>query len=167
VRPQTSLSTVKSDEYEKTKLFDRMVVRARQDLYMSLLEEGFDGVDEEALYQDMDDIGHSAQVVSAALQSLVKDRYVSSFRSKSGTRLSLTLKNVPDARMMSVEVKKVIQGGAIVVVDDEREAMLDAANYVGPRELIRKGRRFRALCELYDSKEGLNLNVRQVLRAET
>jgi ERCC4-related helicase len=167
MRPQTSLSTVKSDEYEKTKVFGRMVARATQDAYMGLLEAGFDGIDEDALYQDMEDIGHSAQVVSAALQNLVKDRYVSSFQSKSGTRLSLTLKNIPDARMMSVEVKKVIQGGAIVVVDDEREAMLDAANYVGPRELIKRGRRFRALCELYDSKEGLNLNVRQVLRAET
>ena len=67
---------------------------------------------------------------------------------------------------MTVEVEKVMQGSAVVVIDDRWHARLEAANYGGPRELMKKGRRFKALCELYRSDGVLNLNVRQVVQAE-
>ena len=37
---------------------------------------------------------------------------------------------------------------------------LKAANYKGLRELMRKGKRLRSLCEQYDSFGVLNVNVR-------
>jgi Fanconi anemia group M protein len=165
--PEAPLSTVKREEYEKTKSFDRTVARARHDLYMRVLDEAGGSVDEELLYDETEELGYSRSVVFAAMQGLLKRRYLVSTPSKEGTMVSLALKNIPDAMLMTVEVKKVLLGGALVIIDGEREAMLDAANYSGPRELIKKGRRFKALCELYSTPEALNLNVRQVLQVQS
>jgi Fanconi anemia group M protein len=66
---------------------------------------------------------------------------------------------------MMIEVEKVLEGGAIVSIDDKWHARLEATNYNGPRELIKKGKKFKALCELYQSSGTLNLNVRQVVQA--
>ena len=166
LRPKAPLSTVKREEYEKTKAFDRSVARARYDVYMRVLDEWSGGLDEDRLCEEMEELGYPTSVVMAAMQSLLKRKHIISVQSKDGTRISLALKDIPDARPMSVEVKKVLQGGAIVIIDGEREAMLEAANYTGPRELMKKGRRFRALCELYSTPEALNLNVRQVLQVQ-
>jgi Fanconi anemia group M protein len=167
LRPEAPLSMVRKEEYEKTRTFDRTVARARYDVYMSVLDERSGGLDENLLCDEMEELGYSRSVVLAAIQSLLKRRYIFSTQSKEGTRLSIALKNIPDARVMIVEVKKVLQGGAIVIIDGEREAVLEAANYSGPRELMKKGRRFRALCELYSTPEALNLNVRQVLQVQS
>jgi Fanconi anemia group M protein len=164
IQPSVSLSTVKEDDYERAKRFARIVGRAEHDVYMRILQEGVEGFDEELLYSEMEDEGYSRAVVAAALQRLVKGRY---FSPDSKDKVSLAVKSIPGARLMTIEVEKVLQGGAVVVIDDKWRARLDAANYSGPRELIRKGRRFKALCELYRSAGVLNLNVRQVVQAES
>jgi Fanconi anemia group M protein len=166
LRPEAPLTTVRREEYEKSKSFNRMVERASYDLYMRVLDEGGGGLYEERLCEEMEALGYARSAVVAGIQSLVKRRYVVSTASKEGTRISLALKNIPDARLLTIEVKKLLQGRAIVILDGEREAVLEASNYVGPRELMKKGRRFRALCELYDTAEALNVNVRQVLQTE-
>ena len=167
LRPEAPLSSVKREEYEKTRTFDRTVARAWYDVYMRVLDEAGGSLDEGLLCEEMEELGYSRLVVLAALRSLLKRRYIFSTQSRDGTRFSLALKNIPDARLMNLEVKKVLQGGAIVIIDGEREAMLEAANYSGPRELMKKGRRFKALCELYSTPEALNVNVRQVLQVQT
>ena len=164
IQPRVSLSTVKEDDYERAKRFARIVGRAEHDVYMRILQEGVEGFDEELLYSEMEDEGYSRAVVAAALQRLVKGRY---FSPDSKDKVSLAVKSIPGARLMTIEAEKVLQGGAVVVIDDKWRARLDAANYSGPRELIRKGRRFKALCELYRSAGVLNLNVRQVVQAES
>jgi ERCC4-related helicase len=166
LRPEAPLSAVKREEYEKSKSFDRSVGRARNDVYLRVLDEGVGGLDEEVLFEDMEWLGYSRPVVTAALNTLVKRRYVSTSQSRKGLRVSLALKNIPDAKLMGVEVKKVLQGRAIVLLDGDREAVLESANYSGPRELMKKGRRFTALCELYSTTEALNVNVRQVLQVD-
>lgn len=169
IQPNVSLSTVKEDDYERAKRFGRIVRRAEHDVYMRILQEvGGVGFDEELLYSEMESEGYSRQVVAAALQRLVKGRLFSpSSSSDQGkkNKVTLAVKDIPGARLMSIDVEKVLQGSAIVVIDDRWHARLEAANYNGPRELIRKGKRFKALCELYDSSGVLNVNVRQVVQA--
>jgi hypothetical protein len=75
------------------------------------------------------------------------------------------VKEIPGVRSMSIEVEKVAQGGANVVVDDRWPAWLESTNFDGPRELMKKGKRFKALCELYDSAGVLNVNIRQIIQA--
>lgn len=166
LKPEAPLSTVK-EEYERVKKFDRLVGRAVHDVYMRILQEGAKGFDEELLYSEMEEEneGYSRQVVAAALQKLVKGRYFSPSSSpKHNDKLSIAVKNIPGARLMNVEVEKVLQGGAVVVLDDKWHARLEATNYSGPRDLIKKGKSFKAVCELYDSSGVLNVNVRQVVQ---
>jgi hypothetical protein len=161
LRPEAPLTAVKEEEYERVKRFDRLVARAVNQVYMRMLQEGEGGFDEALLYSEMGAQGLPRPVVAAALRRLLKGRYLS----KPGERVSLAVKSIPGARQMSIEVRKVAQGGANVVVDDRWSAWLESANYAGPRELIKKGKRFEALCELYDSAGVLNVNVRQVIKA--
>jgi hypothetical protein len=161
LRPEAPLTAVKEEEYERVKKFDRLVARAVHHIYMRMLQEGEGGFDEALLYSEMGAQGLPRPVVAAALRRLLKGRYLSNPRD----RVSLAVKNIPGTRQMSIEVQKVAQGGANVVVDDKWFAWLESANYAGPRELIKKGKRFKALCELYDSAGVLNVNIRQVVKA--
>ena len=67
---------------------------------------------------------------------------------------------------MSIEVEKIASGHAVVWVDGKWRARLLPENYSGPRELIKKGRSFEALCSLYDDAGTLCVNVRQVVRTK-
>jgi hypothetical protein len=49
------------------------------------------------------------------------------------------------------------------MLDGKLEARLEPSNYDGPRELIKRGTTFRALCEAYWSSGELNVNIRQVV----
>lgn len=111
----------------------------------------------------MEDEGFPKEAVPATLKRLVRERRLSP---DPRGRVSLAAKSTPGARLMTVEVEKVMQGSAVVVIDDRWHARLETANYGGLRELMKKGRRFKALCELYRSDGVLNLNVRQVVQAE-
>ena len=163
LQPEAPLSTVKGEEYEKVKGFDRLVGRAVHDIYMRMLQEGARGFDEKLLYSEMEETGgYSRQVVTAALRKLLRRRL---FSSSSDDRLSIAVTDIPGASLMDVEVEKVQQGGAVVVLNDKWRARLEAANYNGPRDLIKKGKSFKAICELYDSSGTLNVNVRQVVQA--
>jgi ERCC4-related helicase len=161
LRPEAPLTAVKEEEYERVKRFDRLVGRAVHDVYMMMLQEGAAGFDETLLYSEMAAQGVPRPVVTAALRRLVGGRYLSNPKD----RVSLAVKEIPGVRSMSIEVEKVAQGGANVVVDDRWPAWLESTNFDGPRELMKKGKRFKALCELYDSAGVLNVNIRQVIQA--
>jgi ERCC4-related helicase len=161
LRPEAPLTAVKEEEYERVKRFDRLVEKARHEIYMMMLQEGSEGFDEALLYSEMAAQGVSRPVVAAALRMLVKGRHLSKLKD----RVSLAVKEIPGVKSMSIEVEKVVVGGANVVVDDKWPAWLESTNYSGPRELMKKGKRFKALCELYDSSGVLNVNIRQVVQA--
>jgi hypothetical protein len=161
LRPEAPLTAVKEEEYERVKRFDRLVGRAVHDVYMRMLQEGAEGFDEELLYSEMEGQGLPRPVVAAALRKLLKGRYLSNPKD----RVSLAAKDIPGAKQMSIEVERVAQGGANVLVNGKWSAWLESTNYDGPRELMKKGKRFKALCELYNSAGVLNVNVRQVIQA--
>jgi hypothetical protein len=161
LRPEAPLTAVKEEEYERVKRFDRLVERAVHEIYMRMLQEGSEGFDEALLYSEMAAQGVPRPVVAAALRKLVKGGHLSNPKD----RISLAVKEIPGVKSMSIEVEKVVVGGANVVVDDKWPAWLESTNYSGPRELMKKGKRFKALCELYDSSGVLNVNIRQVVQA--
>jgi len=51
-------------------------------------------------------------------------------------------------------------------VSGKWRAKLSPEDYEGPRDLIRKGARFRALCRLYHDSGVLCVGVRRVVQAE-
>jgi Fanconi anemia group M protein len=118
----------------------------RKQLYMLLLKAGDRGASLQELLEELDE-DYSPDVVRRGLARLVRD----SLAKKVGDRYVTTaaLRSRPVAakaqgRMVTVEVEKVYPGFAVVVVDDKFRARLEPSTYNGPRELIKKGRRFKA-----------------------
>src|SRR5918994_1392053 len=52
-------------------------------------------------------------------------------------------------QVFKIEIEKVVMGKAIVLVNSKWQALLHHYDYRGPRELIKKGRGFKAIGEIY------------------
>jgi Fanconi anemia group M protein len=65
--------------------------------------------------------------------------------------------------VFNIEVEKVVLGKAIVSVNSKWRAILNHYDYRGPRELIKKGKEFKAIGELYRDNDCLNIRVEQIL----
>jgi Fanconi anemia group M protein len=118
----------------------------RKHLYMLLLKAGDRGATLGELLKELDE-GYSPDVVRRSLARLVRDGLVKKVGDRYVTAAALRSSPVaakPQGRIVTVEVEKVYPGFAVVLVDDRFRARLEPSTYNGPRELIKKGRRFRA-----------------------
>jgi Fanconi anemia group M protein len=116
----------------------------RKNIYEMLLKAGGKGL---TLHEIMESISYSPEAVRKSLNRLeregiikkVGDRYITAavIRSK-----PLTVK--PQGRIHTIAVEKIYPGFAVVMVDDSFRARLEPSAYNGPRDLIKKGRRFKA-----------------------
>jgi Fanconi anemia group M protein len=149
-------------EGERLRELGREVARAERALYFKILERGVIGLRDEELYEEMVEEGFSKGVVKAAMSRLTKGSYVTAEAGRS----AIPVKAIPGTRLMDIEVEKVLTGLAVVWVDDRWRARLSPEDYDGPRDLMRKGARFRALCRLYHDSGVLCVRVRQVVQAE-
>jgi Fanconi anemia group M protein len=118
----------------------------RKHLYMLLLKAGDRGATLGELLKELDE-GYSPDVVRRSLARLVRDGLVKKVGDRYVTAAALRSRPVAtkaQGRIVTVEVEKVYPGFAVVLVDDRFRARLEPSTYNGPRELIKKGRRFRA-----------------------
>jgi Fanconi anemia group M protein len=118
----------------------------RKHLYMLLLKAGDRGA---TLGEILKELGedYSPDVVRRSLARLVRDGLVKKVGDRYVTTAALRSRPVAtkaQGRIVTVEVEKVYPGFAVVLVDDRFRARLESSTYNGPRELIKKGRRFRA-----------------------
>ena len=103
----------------------------------AVLQELLEGLEE----------GYNPDVVRTSLARLVRDGLVKKVGDRYVTAAALRSRPVAakaQGRIVTVEVEKVYPGFAVVLVDDRFRAKLEPSTYNGPRELIKKGRRFRA-----------------------
>jgi len=122
----------------------RELYYCRKNIYEMLLKAGDKGA---ILHEIIESISYSPEAVRKSLSRLereglikkVGDRYVTTavIRSK-----PLTVK--PQGRIHTIAVEKIYPGFAVVMVDDSFRARLEPSAYNGPRDLIKKGRRFKA-----------------------
>jgi Fanconi anemia group M protein len=113
---------------------------------MLLLKAGDRGATLGELLKELDE-GYSPDVVRRSLARLMRDGLVKKVEDRYVTAAALRSRPVvakAQGRIVTVEVEKVYPGFAVVLVDDKFRARLEPSNYNGPRELIKKGRRFRA-----------------------
>jgi ERCC4-related helicase len=118
----------------------------RKQLYMLLLKAGNRGATLGELLKELDE-DYSPDVVRRSLARLVRDGLVKKVGDRYVTAAALRSRPVAakaQGRIVTVEVEKVYPGFAVVLVDDKFRARLEPSAYNGPRELIKKGRRFRA-----------------------
>jgi hypothetical protein len=117
----------------------------RKHLYMLLLKAGDRGASLQELFEGLED--YSPDVVRRSLARLVRGGLVKKVGDRYVTAAALRSRPVSakaQGRIVTVEVEKVYPGFAVVLVDDRFRARLEPSTYNGPRELIKKGRRFRA-----------------------
>ncbi|MEM3518333.1 MAG: helicase-related protein [Nitrososphaerales archaeon] len=150
-----------TSELERFKDLSREVERAERIIYLKILEKGVLGLNDEELYYEMEKEGFNKGVVKAALSKLIKKRHIESGHNL----LSIPIKNTYGTKIMDVEIEKVMVGQAIVWVNGKWRARLLPENYNGPKEMIRKGAVFKALCELYRDSGVLCVKVRQVVQS--
>jgi Fanconi anemia group M protein len=116
----------------------------RKHIYMTLLKAGARGATLQELYE-----GHTytPEAVRRSLGRLLREGLVKRVGERYVTAAALRSRPIsarPQGRIRTIEVEKIYQGFAIVLVDDRFRARLEPSAYNGPRELIKKGRRFRA-----------------------
>jgi Fanconi anemia group M protein len=118
----------------------------RKHLYMLLLKAGDRGATLGELLRELED-NYNPDVVRRSLARLVRDGLVKKVGDRYVTAAALRSRPIAakaQGRIVTVEVEKVYPGFAVVLVDDRFRARLEPSTYNGPRELIKKGRRFRA-----------------------
>jgi hypothetical protein len=60
-------------------------------------------------------------------------------------------------------VEKIVQGRALITVNGKWRARLNHYDYEGPRDLLKKGGKFKAVGELYHGDGVLNLRIKQIV----
>jgi Fanconi anemia group M protein len=116
----------------------------------------------------MENISYSPEAVRKSLirlerEGLIKkvgDKYVTTaiIRSK-----PLTVK--PQGRIHTIAVEKIYPGFAVVMVDDSFRARLEPSAYNGPRDLIKKGRRFKARATITKIEDRTTVLIHDVVEA--
>lgn len=66
-------------------------------------------------------------------------------------------------QIFNIEIEKVTMGKAIVLINSKWRAILNHYDYRGPRELIKKGREFKAIGELYRENNCLSIRIEEIL----
>ncbi len=105
--------------------------------------------------------GYPRNIVKAALHRLIKKNYLSDKRNEA--RPTLPVNEILGARLMEIQVEKILQGETVVIFDGKWHARLYPSDYNSPTQLIKKNVRFRALCELYHSSGVLCVRIRQLI----
>jgi Fanconi anemia group M protein len=143
----------------------RELYYCRKNIYEILLKAGDKGV---TLHEIMESISYSPETVRKSLSRLereglikkVGDRYVTTaiIRSK-----PLTVK--PQGKIHTIAVEKIYPGFAVVMVDDSFRARLESSAYNGPRDLIKKGRRFKARATITKMEGTTTVLIHDVVEA--
>jgi Fanconi anemia group M protein len=143
----------------------RELYYCRKNIYEMLLKVGDKGL---TLHEIMENISYSPEAVRKSLNRLereglakkVGDIYVTTaiMRSK-----PLTVK--PQGRIHTIAVEKIYPGFAVVMVDDSFRARLEPSAYNGPRDLIKKGRRFKARATITKMEGTTTVLIHDVVEA--
>ena len=137
--------------------FKRQVERTAREIYSVVTIHGNNGLKIETLHNIL---GVNGELTDAALKMLEKLKKI-----KIIGRKVIISDNVAKIRgqIYKIVIEKVVMGKALVLVNGEWHARLHHYDYGGPRELIRKGREFKAIGELYHDDDNLNIRVKQIL----
>jgi len=152
--------------HEKMKAFtnDNSLVQSRKTvermarkIYSLVSCRGNSGMDIDLIYKIL---GQEDELVNAGLQMLKKLGRIKIIGNK--IILSENVGKV-QGQTYDIEIEKVMMGKAIVLINGKWHASLHHYDYRGPRELIKKGKEFKAVGELYHDNDNLNVRVDQIV----
>jgi Fanconi anemia group M protein len=136
---------------------ESLVKRTARKIYSVVCIHGNSGLDIELVHKTLE---QDDALIDAALKMLEKLEKIKIIGRKA--ILSDNMVKI-QGQVFKIEIEKVVMGKAIVLVNGKWQALLHHYDYRGPRELIRKGREFKAIGELYRNKDKLNIRVKQIL----
>ena len=137
----------------------RDVDRAARRIYIELQKYGSNGIEIETLGEILD-IDYS--VIIDAIKKLEKLRRVE-WKNEGTVASTYWGFRQTIGKTLNLLVEKIIQGKALVMVDDKWHARLNHYDYEGPREYLKKGIRFKAIGELYHEDGVLCIKVKQII----
>lgn len=136
---------------------ESLVERTARKIYSVVSIHGNSGLDIELVHKTLEQDDVLIDAALKMLEDLGKIKIIG--------RKAILSENMAkiQGQLFMIGIKKVVVGKAIVLVNGKWEALLHHYDYRGPRELIRKGREFKVIGELYRHKDKLNIHVRQIL----
>jgi Fanconi anemia group M protein len=138
--------------------FMRQVYRAARSIHSELAKAGRRGIDVDIL---RDNLAFEYPVLIEALKKLEKLKRIE-WLDDTTVVIPDSLKQVP-GKIYVIYVEKIVQGKALVIVDDKWHARLNHYDYEGPRELLKSGSELRVIGELYHDDGVLNIRVKQIV----
>jgi Fanconi anemia group M protein len=152
---------IERPEVEGLREFDREVERASRTLYMKLLERGPSGADIGQITSDMEYEGASFHILEAAIGKMVKGGLVTEIGQ--GRYATTSAAKSAGRKVYEITVEKIYPGSAVVMVNDRWRARLTPEEYNGPKALIKKDSRFKAVADLYKTGGTLCIRVKEVV----
>jgi len=149
-------------EVEMMREINRRASRAARLIYMRLLEAGEDGMSLDEIISEMDLSGVTPQIARAALSMLMRGELIAEV--KRGRYAPAAAAKRKPGSSYEVRIEKIHQNSAVVVVNEEWRARLEPHDYNGPRDLIKKNSRFRAIAELYKMNGTLHIRIKDVIQ---
>ncbi len=153
-RPEAPVVTMQEEGIAS--LTRREVDRVARKLYAEAAKSGMQGIDIYTL--EIED-----QLIEAACDKLEQLKQIVWVDDHT---IALRKNFIPvEGQVYTVSVENVSQGSALVRVNDKWYARMNASDYDGPRELVRKGAEFKCVGMLYHSDGKLNIRVRQIVES--
>ncbi|KXA91527.1 hypothetical protein AKJ63_01385, partial [candidate division MSBL1 archaeon SCGC-AAA259D18] len=152
-------------EKKREREFRRKERDAAEQALEKVLGSSLEGMKVEDLKRQLKDEGYSEGVVKAAVERLQDEDQV---RMEGDRILSRGAARAdgeayPNDEVHDFFVEKVRKGAAVVKVDNKWRAVLSPEDYEGPRNLIKKGKRFEAVAELYNEDGKFRAWVKDVV----
>jgi Fanconi anemia group M protein len=146
------------EEEMVTTYFRRQIDKTARAIHSLLANSGSSGLDVDFIYNNS--LTENAVVMESLkkLESLKRIEWIDD----NTIVLTENLKKI-SGKTYSIYIEKIIQGAAVVMVDSKWHALLNHYDYEGPREILRKGREFRAIGELYHSNNTLRIRIKQII----
>jgi len=152
-------------ESRREKEFTRREREAAKRALEKVLDSGLDGLTVEELEGDLNEEFSNEGIVKAAVDRLKDEDQVRVEGNKILSRGAARAEGqaYPDDEIHEIFVEKVRQGRAVVEVDGKWRAILAPEEYEGPRNLIKKGKRFKAVSDLYSEDGKFRVWIKDVV----
>jgi Fanconi anemia group M protein len=138
--------------------FKRQVDRVARRIHVELAKAGKRGIDIKILCNDL---GFEYTLLIEAIKKLEKLKRVE-WLNEDTVVIADSLKKF-SGKEYAVTIGKIFRGLATVMVDGKWHARLNYYDYDGPRELLKRGTKFRAVGELYHDAEALCIRIKQIV----
>jgi Fanconi anemia group M protein len=155
---------IQNRESHNTKTEDEIVKELKKDinrtsrnLYTKLLEKGICGA---SITQLISEMTAYPPVIESAIKLLVKEGWVTELYKKWYTATP-SIKGA-ESKTYKIQFEKISHGSAIVRVDDKWKARLDSQEYNGPKNIVKKNKKFRALAKMYRLDGTLCIRINDV-----